>query len=135
MRKLYPRIFLLFVLVFLGKSALPQQVLTDAIKAKELVTLSASLNTTYSANRKKAFDLAQKKGWVTFKVKPNGTTISLQGVDANGFPIYLTTYNNIIAAATTQTNKVQPGGSLGLNLNGSSASLTNKLALWDAGLV
>ncbi|RKR81688.1 putative secreted protein (Por secretion system target) [Mucilaginibacter gracilis] len=135
MRKLYPRIFLFFVFVLLSNVALPQQILTDAFKAKELVGLSASLNTSNAASRKKAYDMARKKGWITFKVKPDGTTISLQGVDASGFPIYLTTYSNVIAAATTRTNTVQPGGTLDLNLNGSSAALANKLAIWDAGLV
>ncbi|HEY4198203.1 MAG TPA: S8 family serine peptidase, partial [Mucilaginibacter sp.] len=39
------------------------------------------------------------------------------------------------SAATTNTNKVQPGGSLKLNLSGSSAFLANKLAIWDGGAV
>lgn len=132
MNKLYPRFLLFILLVLLGNNVFAQ-VLTDAIKANNLVSLSSKLNNNYTANRKKAYGLAKKKGWMTFKVKPDGTTITLQGVDANGFPLYLTTHNNIIAATTTRTNTVQPGGILGLNLSGST--LTNKLAIWDAGLV
>ncbi len=59
----------------------------------------------------------------------------LQGVNKLGFPIYLITDDNIISAATTNTTAVQPGGSLGLNLSGSSTFLNNKLAIWDGGSV
>jgi hypothetical protein len=49
--------------------------------------------------------------------------------------VYLITHNNVTSAATTRTNTVQPGGSLGLNLSGSSTFLNNKLAIWDGGTV
>lgn len=65
----------------------------------------------------------------------NGGFLSLQGVNKLGFPVYLITDDNIISAATTNTTAVQPGGSLGLNLSGSSVFLDNKLAIWDGGSV
>lgn len=135
MNKLYSRIVLAFVFVLAAGSVTAQQSLTDAVKTKQLANLSVSLNTGYNTGRKKAYDLAAKKGWMTFKVKADGTTISLQGVDDKGFPVYLTTYNNVIAAGTTRTNTVQTGGSLALNLSGASSGLTNRLAIWDAGLI
>jgi hypothetical protein len=61
--------------------------------------------------------------------------VFLQGVNSLGFPVYLTTHNNTTAAATTGTNAVQPGGSLGLNLSGSGSNLVGKLAIWDGGSV
>jgi len=57
------------------------------------------------------------------------------GFNSLGFPVYLVTDDNIISAATTQTNAVQPGGALGLNLSGTSPFLNNKLAIWDGGEV
>lgn len=135
MTKLYPRILLVIILVLLGSNAFTQQILTDAVKAQQLQSLSSQLNADYTAARKKAYDMALQKGWLTFAVKPDGTMISLQRIDEKGFPVYLITHNNTIAAATTRTNTVQPGGALGLNLSGSGANMANKLAMWDGGLI
>lgn len=79
--------------------------------------------------------LAAQKGWAFYKVSKAGQVVSLQGVTRSGFPIYAKTVNNIISAATTHTNTVQPGGTLGLNLSGSSSSMANKLAIWDGAAV
>jgi hypothetical protein len=135
MNKLYSGIFLAFAFIFLGNNVMSQQLLTDATKKKELSDLSANLNTLYNINHKKALELAPKKGWPTFRLRHDGKTTTLVGVNTLGFPVYLTTYDNIIAAGTTRTNTVQPGGTLGLNLSGSSTSLNNKLAIWDAGAI
>lgn len=83
----------------------------------------------------RAIGLAKNKGWVIAERSKDGRTISLVGADILGKPIYLTTYNNIIAAATTRANQLWPGGSSGLNLSGSSASIKGKLATWDGGLI
>lgn len=79
--------------------------------------------------------LSKEKGWpMTIKGK-NGKYAILSGIDPMGYPVYTTTLNNIISAATIRTDKLWPGGSTGLNLNGSSANLKDKLALWDGGKV
>jgi hypothetical protein len=59
--------------------------------------------------------------------------IKLVGIDALGNPKYVSTFDNIIAAATTKANQLWPGGSSGLNLSGSSAAVKGKLAIWDGG--
>ncbi len=59
----------------------------------------------------------------------------LIGVSRKGFPLYVTTNNNIISAATIGTNQLWPGGSTGFNLNGSTAALKSKIAIWDGGRV
>ncbi|RYY22735.1 MAG: peptidase S8, partial [Sphingobacteriaceae bacterium] len=41
----------------------------------------------------------------------------------------------IVAAATTQTSALYSGGSLGLNLSGSSTGLAGKLGIWDGGKI
>jgi hypothetical protein len=79
--------------------------------------------------------LAREKGWQMTMRQRNGGIAILVGVDASGLPLYLSTENNITAAATIGTNKLWPGGSLGLNLSGSSASVSGKLAIWDGGRV
>lgn len=77
--------------------------------------------------------VAKEKNWpLVFNTK-NGGLAALTGIDDQGYPIYTTTYNNIVAAATTGTNKLWPGGVSGLNLSGSSASVRGKLGVWDGG--
>ena len=87
-----------------------------------------------SESKSKAFAQAKEKGWPTFQVTSRGDVISLQGVDDLGMPIYYITQNNSIAAATTNTNKLYAGGSLGLNLSGSTVG-NGKIAIWDGGAI
>ncbi|WP_198170193.1 S8 family serine peptidase [Mucilaginibacter arboris] len=104
-------------------------------KRRELVSFSSRLKTDFETNRDKAFALAKQKGWPVFRQEKNGKTTSLQGTDVLGFPIYLQTSNNIVAAATTQTTALYSGGPLGLTLSGSSANMAGKLGIWDGGKI
>lgn len=97
--------------------------------------LSARKNALYKTSHQQALALALNRGWTVRKRLKNGSIISLQGVNELGFPVYIKTNDNVISAATTQTNAVQQGGSLGLNLSGSGSFLNNKLAIWDGGAV
>jgi len=128
--------FTCILLFFLVIKALPGfgQLVTED-KRKELLSFSNQLKTDFESNRNQAFALAKVKGWPILRKEKNGRVISLQGVDALGFPIYLQTNNNIIAAATTQTTALYNGGSLGLNLSGSSAFMGGKLGIWDEGKI
>lgn len=87
------------------------------------------------ANYAKALAMARTKGWSLTITSRDGRTGVLTGVDNFGFPKYVITNNNTIAAATTRANQLWPGGSSGLNLSGSSANMKNKLAIWDGGSV
>jgi hypothetical protein len=122
------------LLVFAG-NAFCQQSLVPAAHKKELDDFSAKSNALYIKGRQQAFSLAKSHGWPIRRKTKNGGLLALQGTNKRGFPIYFVTDDNVISAATTNTNKVQPGGSLGLNLSGSSAFLNNKLAIWDGGSV
>ncbi|HWK04565.1 MAG TPA: S8 family serine peptidase [Puia sp.] len=75
--------------------------------------------------------LAKQKGWPLKIMGRRGRIAVLRGVDGKGNPLYISTNDNIISAATIGTNQIQPGGSTGLNLNGSSASVKGKIAIWD----
>ncbi|RKD14424.1 hypothetical protein BCY91_08085 [Pelobium manganitolerans] len=112
-----------------------QQILVNQQQSTKLQALKTDFDYSHKVNREKAFAMAKEKGWSVFRIQPNGTIVSLQGVDDLGFPIYLKTYNNSTAAATTKTNSLYNGGSLGLNLNGSSNSLIGKVGMWDGGLI
>jgi hypothetical protein len=100
-----------------------------------LQRMAISAEKDYKANRTKAIALAHKNGWVIQKTYKDGTYISLQGLDAKGLPIYYITYNNSRAAATTKTDQLWAGGSLGLNLSGAGSAVASKLAMWDGGRV
>lgn len=75
--------------------------------------------------------LAREKGWPTSLRGKKGRIAILRDVNAHGVPIYITTLDNIISAATIRTNLLWPGGSTGLALNGSSGSVKGKIAIWD----
>ena len=79
--------------------------------------------------------LVRQKGWDMVRTGKNGKISLLVGVDGFGMPLYISTDNNTDAAATIGTNKLWPGGSTGLNLNGSSLNVKDKLAIWDGGKV
>jgi hypothetical protein len=78
-------------------------------------------------NLKKALALVKEKGWAaSFKTKENGIAF-LMGVNDLGLPIYYSTENNTIAAATTGVNKLWTG----LGLSGSMDALKGKVGVWD----
>ena len=102
---------------------------------EELNSFARTFENKANKDRKKAFKLAEKNNWITFKVFENGKVMSLQSLDAGGHPLYLVTDNNSIAAATTRANKLYTNGGLGLTLNGSSNFLKDKIGEWDGGSV
>ena len=135
MRKCYSAIITgILLFIFTGDAFGQHQLVTDA-KKKALHDLSIKKNALYASSHQQALDQAAIHGWKIRTKTKNGGIKSLQGLNSKGFPIYLKTYDNIISAATTQTNAIQPGGSLGLNLSGSSSFLNNKLGIWDGGAV
>lgn len=83
----------------------------------------------------KALSLAKQRNWPLTINGRNGARGVLVGVDAFNFPKYYITLNNSIAAATTRTNQLWPGGATGLNLTGSSANMKNKIGIWDGGTI
>jgi Subtilase family/GEVED domain/Secretion system C-terminal sorting domain len=135
MKKRYAALITGVLLISIAGEAFCQQSLVSPDKKKELNALSAKANAAYTSSHQKALALARIHGWPISRKTKNGGFLALQGVNKSGFPVYLITDNNIISAATTNTTAVQPGGSLGLNLTGSSTFLNNKLAIWDGGAV
>jgi hypothetical protein len=133
MYKCYTAVLAFCILLCLAFETYAQQIPITPAKKKELAAITASAQNVYSANYGKALALAKIHHWPLMRKIKNGGIVLLQGVNSLGYPLYLTTFDNIIAAATTQTNTVNPGGSLGLTLSGSSTFLNNKLAIFDGG--
>ncbi len=86
-------------------------------------------------NFKNLLQLSKQKGWKMMFSTKSGGVARLEGVDATGNPIYVSTFNNINSAATIQTNQLWQGGTTGLNLSGSSDNIKGKLGVWDDGRV
>ncbi len=107
------------------QTAVAQQTTNDSA----LAVAAKRYNESFQANWQRAKLLAKTKGW-SLRGKHKGG-IALMGVNPFGRPIYYSTFNNIIAAATVKTDQLWAGGSLGLGLSGASAALKNKLAIWD----
>ena len=135
MKKLYSLFVTGVLLLVFAGSAFGQQPLVSASNKIEMDNLSAKFNNSYFQSRQRALISARNHGWMISRKTKRGGLIALQGINQRGFPIYFATDDNIISAATTNTTTVQPGGTLGLNLSGSSAFLNNKLAVWDGGAV
>ncbi|MES2376073.1 MAG: S8/S53 family peptidase [Bacteroidota bacterium] len=132
----YGRVFLSICFILLSTvNLLAQQINSSAFRKDKLRELWQALNLKKSKSYDRAHNQAEKKGWETHRKSPRGTSTVLVGLDTLGFPIYLQTCDDNISAITTATNTVQPGGALGLNLSGSSTFLSNKLAIWDEGIV
>jgi hypothetical protein len=135
MIKPYALLVIFFLLLLTSGKVLAQRILVSDKQQKNLNDLSAEFNSKYQLNKVQAQSMAKKFNWPVSRKSVNGEILLLQGVTPLGFPVYLRTHNNTISAASTSTNLVQPGGSLGLNLSGSSTYLLNKLAMWDGGAV
>lgn len=100
---------------------------------KVLKLTSQKLKLEYELNYARALSLAKSKNWSLSFKSSEGNINYLVGVTDLGFPIYISANNNTIAAATTRANQLWPGGTSGLNLSGSSTTLTNKLGIWEVG--
>lgn len=124
--------FTLLAIVLLISSQLFSQTSTQTDVLRKAGEQRAAKERSGYENLKK---LAEQKRWpLTLKSKNGGIAI-LTGTNSFGNPVYLSTESNTIAAATIGTNKLWEGGSLGLNLSGSSNAVRNKMALWDGGRV
>ena len=76
--------------------------------------------------RELAYKIAEERGLPTSGVKEDGSIFSLQRIDENGNLIYYKTHNSG-SRVTARVNEIAPGGSLGLNLDGSGIIV----GVWD----
>ncbi|MDO6433927.1 S8 family serine peptidase [Flavitalea sp. BT771] len=124
----------LFLLSILLLSALfsQAQVSTNRAALQQASRLKASQEQDI---RRMVETLAAKHGWpLTIKNK-SGRLAYLRGLSRTGHPIYITTNDNIISAATIRTTSLWPGGSTGLGLSGSANYMSGLIAVWDEGKV
>lgn len=119
------------LLIFIVLSFSKQIVAQVTTNERVLKLSSQYLKLEQQLNYARALSLAKEKKWDIEMKLPNGGIAKLMGVDEFGFPKYIKSDNNTIAAATTRASALWNGGASGLNLSGSSASMQNKLGIWE----
>lgn len=103
--------------------------LVEAKTNQEFLRLiSQKATKRFDSLRTLALNIADEKGWTTSRRFEDGTVIELIGVTSTGKPLYYKT-DNVDAAKTTSTDRVQPGGDLGLNLSGDGMMI----GVWEGG--
>jgi hypothetical protein len=125
----------LLLVIFITAQTFAQ---TEADKAKilaetnvsELNRLAPIYDSIFKAQKQAAWDMAVIKNWKTKYNTNNGGIVELIRLDENNNPIYYTT-DNVGAAITTRANRLNSGGSLGLNLDGQNMTI----GVWDGGKV
>jgi len=105
-----------------------RQKIVQKYDLKKLEDLRAEFQKEYDANYAKALELAQANNWPLIVRKPNNGLAQLVGVSPENNPLYYTTENAGVAI-TSRANKLQPGGSLGLDLSGTGMFA----GVWDGG--
>jgi Subtilase family len=127
--------FTIIVLLVSATFSFAQKDLYNDTQKQKLARVSEEITSQYNTNYQKAFKVATQKGWKTEGDLGNGKIFRLSGIDETGHPLYIATESNANAAATTRTNQLYSGGSLGLSLSGSSDAVKNRLGIWDGGAV
>ena len=102
---------------------------------RSLRKLARSFKSDAKSNFRNTLKLAKIHNWTLQKTLSDGRMLSLQGIDEFDNPIYYITHSQVSPSACTRTNSLYYGGSLGVNLNGSTSVVKDKLGLWDGGLV
>lgn len=122
-------IFLLSV-VLLPVFLKAQNPVLDRTNVQRLHELAKIFNERYQAQKAAALEMAAQKGWPVHEKLGDGKAMELMGVTKSGQPIYYIT-DNLNAAKTVSTDKVWPGGSSGLNLDGTGMTVGE----WDEGSI
>ncbi|GAB4371554.1 MAG: hypothetical protein Kow0042_14360 [Calditrichia bacterium] len=121
---------ILFFLLWGGREDIFAQFAGDSTNTDRLLQMARQFERNFQIRQQQAIEVALEKGWPVREEYPDGSIIEIQGLAPDGKPIYYVT-QNLNAAKTISTDKVWPGGSAGLNLNGSGMIVGE----WDGGAV
>lgn len=113
-----------------SQSAFQKEKVLKETNTTKLKSISRELKEQAEQRKNQALKLAKQKGWTVRKEFEGGQIIELMGVTKNGLPLYYITHNKD-AAATISTDNLHPGGSSGLNLDGTGMIVGE----WDGGAV
>ena len=103
-----------------------QKAIIANTNVEKLQELASEYGKSFKENYAKALQLAAEKDWRLTFVDENGSVHQLQGVSEEGLPIYKKTLNQG-SAVTARVDKINTGGSMGLDLNGQNM----RVGVWD----
>lgn len=136
MKKNTVRLYVLALVLGGSVSAFAQSLAKADVKdtnVKKLIELSEKFKREYEKEYAEAVRLASINNWPLVIKRENGNTSVLTKVSEQGTPLYTTT-SNVGSAKTSRTDRLQPGGSLGLNLTGEfSNGEAMIVGVWDGG--
>jgi len=97
---------------------------------------SLQLAAQHLAMQKILAQKAKENGWPMILQYRHGRMAYLSHIDSRGVPVYVTTTDNIISAASIRTSALWTNGSSKLNLTGgTNPNMKGRIAVWDEGLV
>ncbi|MEJ8566121.1 S8 family serine peptidase [Elongatibacter sediminis] len=114
----------------LAGTAAAQSTVALETRQDRLQALSTALLQRDSEDRRQARAFATSAGLPLRRILADERVLELQRIAPGIGPVFYIT-NNIVAADTTSTDEVWPGGSAGLNLDGAGMTM----AEWDGGAV
>jgi len=103
------------------------------LQINERIKNAEDFSRKLDSNYKKSLRIAGERGLKIKEDLGNGRFLSLQQINEIGEPLYIINHSNAQAAATTKTNQLYSGGSLGISLSGKSDTMSGRLAIWDGG--
>ena len=130
MTKLLLNLGIVITLLCVSCEIAAQSDIALATRKAELQALSKNLQKRDENDRRQVQEFARRVGIPIRRELPNGRVLELQRIAPGIGPIFYIT-NNTDAADTVSTDEVRPGGSAGLNLDGSGMTV----AEWDGGAV
>ncbi|SIQ07040.1 S8 family serine peptidase [Maribacter ulvicola] len=98
-------------------------------KRIELATFRSNLVSEYAIERTHLQKVAKLNNWKIKETLANGKKIELQGIGADGSPLYYETYSDQ-AGLVSRASTLNTDGLMGLNLDGDGM----KVGVWDAGV-
>lgn len=136
MKKNTVRLYVLALVLGGSVSAFAQSSAKANLKdtnVKRLTELSREFKREYEKEYAEAVRLASINNWPLVIKGENGRASVLTKISEQGTPLYTTT-SNVGSAKTSRTDRLQPGGSLGLNLTGEfSNGDVMYVGVWDGG--
>ena len=103
------------------------------LQINERIKNAEDFSRKLDSNYKKSLRIAGERGLKIKEDLGKGRFLSLQQINEIGEPLYIINHSNAQAAATTKTNQLYSGGSIGVSLSGKSDTMSGRLAVWDGG--
>jgi len=128
-------ILLLLLFVFtMGQMAIAQTSqqrlqISENNKKTALASFRSNLISEYALERTKLKKVAKLNNWKIKETLANGKKIELQGIGADGSPLYYETYSDE-AGLVSRASTLNTDGVMGLDLNGDGMNV----GVWDAGI-